>query len=224
MITYRATFWLGLLVLFASGVMGFVLRGAPPAQPDAPRKPEPPDEKADPTAPHRVTLSFITDRDRYDTDDTALVFATFKGPHYAKIQFCTAGGSGFYFYLFVETLGRKRDVGCAPVWKLQLMRMPERPGWEFTHWLQALPTTYHQLSIHVPRLGCGPGEYRVRLGYARQRAQELQELAEKVYGETIAVDGMGTQRLEGSWDGAILSEPRVITIGPYVAPAPRPKP
>ncbi|WP_439630924.1 hypothetical protein [Gemmata sp.] len=170
-----------------------------------------------------VTLSIRTNRDRYDDDDAILVATEFRGPALTNIQLCTAGGSGLYFYLFVEGVGRKFPVVCKPVWHLQFVPVPERPTWESAQWLQALPTR-HQFSIHLPWLRPPHGEYKMRIGYARQNAPKLEALAVKVFGEPVGVDAMGTGELKGSWDGVVISDPVHITIGPYVAPTPRPKP
>jgi hypothetical protein len=170
-----------------------------------------------------VTLSIRTNRDRYDDDDAILVATEFRGPALTNIQFCTAGGSGFYFYLFLERVGHKYPVVCKPVWHLQFVPVPERPTWESTQWLQALPTR-HQFSIHLPWLRPPHGQYKMRIGYARQNARKLEDLTEKVFGERVSIDGIGTGELKGSWDGVAISDPVDITIGPYVAPAPRSMP
>ena len=182
----------------------------------------------DPTPKRPITLGIKTDRTRYDKDDTIMVIATFKGQKATMIQLSTAGGGGAYFRLILEAIGRKSEPICQPVSYLQFQEHMEVEGIgrENTRWAQEVVSggTSHQFAIHLPRLrGLTEGEYRMRIGYTRRHYEELRNLAEQALGQKVRMGGGLTELVEGAWDGAVLSEPVTITVGPaHIAPAPRP--
>lgn len=164
----------------------------------------------------KILLTVTTDRKRYDADDNILVLINFKGDPQSKIQFSSAGGSGVHFHFLLDPIGRKGSIICHPVWRLQFQEWAEKRGEGDAHWLREIESGIsHQVAIHLPMLRELPeGQYKMRIGYTRQHRDELAELVEQTLGQKVAIDGLATELVKGGWDGALLSDPVIITVGP----------
>ena len=72
----------------------------------------------------------------------------------------------------------------------------------------------HQIAIDLQKVHkLQEGKYSMRIGYALDRLK-LEKLIKEHTGSDPMVDTLGGGKLEGAFDGALLSEPVTITIGP----------
>ncbi|MBN9119031.1 MAG: hypothetical protein J0I06_07695 [Planctomycetes bacterium] len=162
-----------------------------------------------------LTLQVKTDRKRYDPDDTVLVLAKFDNDPRVEIQFADAAGGAFYFHLIVEPTDGKWDLIYVPVWELQFEEWGRGPVDKPQLWLKGVKTGLtHQLAVHLPRLVELPqGEYKLRIGYALSGGK-LKPLVEAATGKKVRIPEGRITGLKGAFEGAVLSEPVTITIGP----------
>ncbi len=170
-----------------------------------------------------MKLKIETDRKRYDLDDTVMIVAKFScfNDSRLQIQFSEFGCGSAYFYLISEPVGHKANFTCHPIPACQfadaevLKLMFRDTGWH--KWLKQIDTILpHQLAVHLPRKGKGipEGDYKWRVGYTVGPKADLVALIKKETGETAEIDGGSVPILKGAWEGAVLSEPVTITIGP----------
>ncbi len=165
--------------------------------------------------PPPLKLTVKADRQRYDSDDTIMILAEFGNAPGTKLQLDDDGGGALYFHVVLEPIGRKGTVTCEPLWKLQFAEWAEKRDGS-SHRLKEIEEDYtHQLAVHLPRLkGLPEGQYKARVGYTRRQPGQLEALIEAATGQKPWVERMKVVILDGGWDGALLSEPITITIGP----------
>ena len=162
-----------------------------------------------------LKLTVKTDRQRYDADDTIMVLVAFGNAPGTKLQLDNDDGGALYFHLVLEPVGRKGNVTCEPLWMLQFAEWPQKRDGSSIQLKEIEEDYTHQLAVHLPRLkGLPAGEYKARVGYTRRHSDQLEALIEAATGQKSAVERMKVVILEGGWDGALLSEPITITIGP----------
>ena len=174
-------------------------------------------------APDALALRFEieTDRKHYEPDGTILILARFTYLNHmrTKFQFSEAGCGSSYFYLVLEPVGHKANVSCEPIFIMQyatvdqLKEMLRDTTWKT--WLKEVGVTLpHQLIVYLPRKrGLPVGKYKLRVGYTVGDQAGLAKLIDTATGVKLDIDE-GAKPLEGGWDGALLSEPITITIGP----------
>ncbi len=167
-----------------------------------------------------VTIKIEANRKRYDTDDTMLFKVTFQGDSRAQIQFHTAHNGSADFHLFKQSMDRKDKDGIGQVnifsaWELQhAMIFGFAPPGSKAYLLSVGNGFNHQVAIDLQKIHkLQEGEYAIRIGYTLDR-RKLEKLIKDQTGTDPTVDTLGSGKLEGAFDGALLSEPITITIGP----------
>ncbi len=167
-----------------------------------------------------VTIKIEANRKRYDTDDTILFSVQFRGDSRAQIQFRTAHNGSANFHFFIQSMDRKDKDGIGQVnvfsaWELQhAMIFGFAPPGSKAYLLSVGNGFNHQIAIDLQKVHkLQEGKYSMRIGYTLDRLK-LEKLIKEHTGSDPMVDTLGGGKLEGAFDGALLSEPVTITIGP----------
>ncbi len=174
-------------------------------------------------APDAFALKFEieTDRQHYELDGTILILArfTYLNNMRTKFQFYEAGCGSAYFHLVLEPVGHKANVSCERIFNFQYATVDQLKetlrDTTWKRWLKEVGVTLpHQLIVYLPReRGLPVGKYKLRVGYTVGDQAGLAKLIDTATGVKLDIDE-GAKPLEGGWDGALLSEPITITIGP----------
>ena len=167
-----------------------------------------------------MKLKVVTDKKRYDVDDAVMFVASFScfDDGRIQLQFSEGGCGSMYFYAITEPVGHKANTVCKPMHSCQyasedVQKLMLRGTWprSVKQIDDSLPC---QMALHLPRKkGIPEGVYKLRIGYTVAAQDKLVSLIKDATGEKVDIDEKFTL-LKGAWDGAVLSEPVTITIGP----------